>query len=174
MTLAPELPRSLQWLNAPATTLHEQRGRIVALAFVNGASAWCAQRLNDLAVLQAKKLPDDLQPATLITTGDLRPGDEVLAVGFPFGFGPSASTGVVSGLKREFLSSDGQRALSNLIQFDAAANPGNSGGPLVNMEGEVLGIVTAILNPMQQRFFVGLAFAVPIENAASAVGVPPF
>ena len=113
-------------------------------------------------------------PATLITTGDLRPGDEVLAVGFPFGFGPSASTGVVSGLKREFVSADGKRALTNLIQFDAAANPGNSGGPLVNMEGEVLGIVTAILNPMQQRFFVGLAFAVPIENAASAVGVPPF
>ena len=56
MTLAPELPRSLQWLNAPATTLHEQRGRIVALAFVNGASAWCAQRLNDLAVLQARYL----------------------------------------------------------------------------------------------------------------------
>ena len=129
---------------------------------------------NDLAVLQARKLPDDLQPATLITTGDLRPGDAVLAVGFPFGFGPSASTGVVSGLKREFVSADGKRALTNLIQFDAAANPGNSGGPLVNMEGEVLGIVTAILNPMQQRFFVGLAFAVPIENAASAVGVPPF
>jgi S1-C subfamily serine protease len=129
---------------------------------------------NDLAVLQAKKLPDDLHPATLITTGDLRPGDEVLAVGFPFGFGPSASTGVVSGLKREFVSSDGKRALTNLIQFDAAANPGNSGGPLVNMEGEVLGIVTAILNPTHQGFFVGLAFAVPIENAASAVGVPPF
>lgn len=129
---------------------------------------------NDLAVLQAKKLPDDLQPATLITTGDLRPGDEVLAVGFPFGFGPSASTGVVSGLKREFVSADGKRALTNLIQFDAAANPGNSGGPLVNMEGEVLGIVTAILNPTHQGFFVGLAFAVPIENAASAVGVPPF
>lgn len=56
MTLAPELPRALQWLNAPATTLHEQRGRIVALAFVNSASAWCAQRLNDLAVLQARHL----------------------------------------------------------------------------------------------------------------------
>ncbi|CAN4278941.1 hypothetical protein LJR125_001816 [Pseudoxanthomonas sp. LjRoot125] len=56
MTLAPELPRGLQWLNAPATTLHEQRGRIVALAFVNSASAWCAQRLNDLAVLQARYL----------------------------------------------------------------------------------------------------------------------
>ncbi len=129
---------------------------------------------NDLAVLRAYKIPDDLQPATLVTTGDLRPGDEVLAVGFPFGFGPSASTGVVSGLKREFVSSDGKRTLSNLIQFDAAANPGNSGGPLVNMEGEVLGIVTAILNPLQQRFFVGLAFAVPIENAVSAVGIPPF
>ena len=129
---------------------------------------------NDLAVIQPKKLPDDLQAATLVSTGDLRPGDAVLAVGFPFGFGPSASAGVVSGLKREFRSKDGKQVLSNLIQFDAAANPGNSGGPLVNMEGEVLGIVTAILNPTQQRFFVGLAFAVPIENAASAVGIHPF
>jgi serine protease DegQ len=129
---------------------------------------------NDLAVLRAKMLPDDLQPATLISTGDLKTGDEVVAVGFPFGFGPSASAGVVSGLKREFRSADGTQALGNLIQFDAAANPGNSGGPLVNMEGEVLGIVTAILNPMQQHFFIGLGFAVPIENAAMAVGVSPF
>lgn len=129
---------------------------------------------NDLAVLQAAKLPDDLRPATLVTTGDLRPGDEVVAVGFPFGFGPSVSSGVVSGLKREFRSTDGQRVLSNLIQFDAAANPGNSGGPLVNTEGEVVGIVTAILNPTPDRFFVGLGFAVPIENAASAVGLSPF
>ncbi len=129
---------------------------------------------NDLAVLQARKQPDDLQPATLVTTGDLRAGDQVVAVGFPFGFGPSVSAGVVSGLKREFRSADGTQVLGNLIQFDAAANPGNSGGPLVNMEGEVLGIVTAILNPVQQHFFVGLAFAVPIENAASAVGLSPF
>ena len=129
---------------------------------------------NDLAVLQAKTLPDDLQPATLISTGDLKPGDEVVAVGYPFGFGPSVSAGVVSGLKREFRSADGTQTLGNLIQFDAAANPGNSGGPLVNMEGEVLGIVTAILNPVQQHFFVGLGFAVPIENAALAVGVSPF
>ena len=129
---------------------------------------------NDLAVLQATKQPDDLQPATLVTTGDLRPGDEVVAVGFPFGFGPSVSAGVVSGLKREFRSADGTQVLGNLIQFDAAANPGNSGGPLINMDGEVLGIVTAILNPLQQHFFVGLGFAVPIENAAAAVGVTPF
>ncbi len=129
---------------------------------------------NDLAVLQAKIQPDDLQPATLISTADLKPGDEVIAVGFPFGFGPSVSIGVVSGLKREFHSAEGKRVLSNLIQFDAAANPGNSGGPLVNMDGQVLGIVTAILNPVQLRFFVGIAFAVPIENAATAVGVHPF
>jgi len=129
---------------------------------------------NDLVVLQAKVLPDDLQPATLVTTGDLRLGDDVVAVGFPFGFGPSVSSGVVSGLKREFESPEGKRVLSNLIQFDAAVNPGNSGGPLVNMNGEVLGIVAAIFNPVGQRFFVGLGFAVPIENAAAAVGISPF
>ena len=103
-----------------------------------------------------------------------RPGDQVVAVGFPFGIGPSASAGVVSGLKRQFRSPDGQQMLSNLIQFDAAANPGNSGGPLVTMDGEVVGIVTAILNPNRQRVFIGIGFAVPIENAASAAGMPPF
>jgi S1-C subfamily serine protease len=80
----------------------------------------------------------------------------------------------VSGLRREFLSPEGKRLLTNLIQFDAAVNPGSSGGPLVTTRGEVVGIVTAILNPTSQRFFVGIGFAVPIENAAAAVGVPPF
>ena len=108
------------------------------------------------------------------STGDLLPGDQVVAVGFPFGIGPSASAGVVSGLKREFRSPDGKQMLTNLIQFDAAANPGNSGGPLVTMDGEVVGIVTAILNPSRQRVFIGIGFAVPIENAAAAVGMPPF
>ncbi len=64
--------------------------------------------------------------------------------------------------------------MTNLIQFDAAANPGNSGGPLVTMDGEVVGIVTAILNPSEQSVFIGIGFAVPIENAASAVGISPF
>jgi S1-C subfamily serine protease len=129
---------------------------------------------DDLAVLQAKTLPDDLQAATLQSTSGLSPGDHVTAVGFPFGIGPSVSSGVVSGLGREFRSPEGKRVLTNLIQFDAAANPGNSGGPLVNASGEVVGIVTGILNPTQQRVFVGIGFAVPIENAAMAVGVPPF
>ena len=128
----------------------------------------------DLAVLQAATVPDDLVPATLRSTADLAPGDEVIAVGFPFGIGPSVSTGVVSGLRREFHSPQGKQLLTNLIQFDAAANPGSSGGPLVTTDGAVVGIVTAILNPTQQRVFVGIGFAVPIENAASAVGIHPF
>jgi len=129
---------------------------------------------DDLAVLQAKTLPDDLQAATLQSTSGLSPGDHVTAVGFPFGIGPSVSAGVVSGLNRAFRSGDGKRQLSKLIQFDAAVNPGNSGGPLVTMDGEVVGIVTAILNPSRQRTFIGIGFAVPIENAAAAVGMPPF
>jgi S1-C subfamily serine protease len=129
---------------------------------------------NDLAVLQAAKIPDDMIAATMRSTSDLAPGDKVLAVGFPFGIGPSASGGVVSGLKRAFRSPEGKQEMSNLIQFDAAANPGNSGGPLVTMDGEVVGIVTAILNPTPARTFLGIGFAVPIENAASAAGLPPF
>ncbi len=129
---------------------------------------------HDLAVLQAKKLPDDLAAATMRSTSDLAPGDEVIAVGFPFGIGPSVSSGVVSGLQREYRSPQGKRQLTNLIQFDAAANPGNSGGPLVTADGEVVGIVTAILNPTDQHVFIGIGFAVPIENAAAAVGISPF
>ncbi|MGC3963189.1 MAG: trypsin-like peptidase domain-containing protein [Rhodocyclaceae bacterium] len=128
---------------------------------------------NDLAVLKARKIPDDLQPATLRSTSDLAPGDEVVAVGHPFGIGPSVSAGVISGFKREFQSPEGERLLTNLIQFDAAANPGNSGGPLVTMDGAVVGIVAAILNP-SARTFAGIGFAVPIENAAAAVGMSPF
>ncbi len=129
---------------------------------------------HDLAVLQAKKLPDDLPAATLRSTADLAPGDDVVAIGYPFGIGPSASAGVISGLRREYRSLGGERSLTNLIQFDAAVNPGNSGGPLVTMDGEVVGIVTAILNPTEQKVFIGIGFAVPIENAASAVGISPF
>lgn len=129
---------------------------------------------HDLAVLKARKIPDDLPAATLRSTHDLAPGDEVIAVGFPFGIGPSVSAGVVSGLRREYGSREGKRLLTNLIQFDAAVNPGNSGGPLVTADGEVVGIVTAILNPTSQHVFIGVGFAVPIENAASAIGMSPF
>lgn len=138
------------------------------------ASITGVQAENDLAVLQADKIPDDMIAATMRSTNDLAPGDKVLAVGFPFGIGPSASGGVISGLGRVFRSPEGKQEMKNLIQFDAAANPGNSGGPLVTMDGEVVGVVTAILNPTSARTFLGIGFAVPIENAASAAGLPPF
>lgn len=132
-----------------------------------------ADKRNDMAVLKPDRIPDDLQPATLASTRDLRPGDDVQAVGFPFGIGPSASAGIVSGLKREF-EGGGKTRLSNLIQFDAAANPGNSGGPLVNRHGEVIGIVDAIVNPSGARTFAGIGFAVPIENAMQgSIGESP-
>lgn len=161
------------------TNLHVVSGADrIAITFHDGlettASVTGAQPENDLAVLRAHKVPDDLQAAALRSTQNLRPGDHVVAVGFPFGIGPSASAGVVSGLQREFTSPEGKRQISNLIQFDAAANPGNSGGPLVTLDGEVVGIVTAILNPTPARTFIGIGFAVPIENAASAVGMSPF
>ncbi len=129
---------------------------------------------NDLAVIKARRVPDDLESATLGSTANLRPGDEVVAVGFPFGIGPSVSAGVVSGLDRSFRSPEGKQVMTGLIQFDAAANPGNSGGPLITMEGEVVGIVTAILNPTPARTFIGIGFAATIESAGGAVGIPPF
>ena len=88
--------------------------------------------------------------------------------------GPSVSAGVVSGLNREFRSPEGDRLLTRLIQFDAAANPGSSGGPLVTMQGDVVGIVTAILSPNETGTFIGIGFAVTIAAAGSAVGMHPF
>jgi len=161
------------------TNLHVVSGaKKIRVTFFDGSESdavvLSTQPENDLAVLRAKTIPDDLEAATMRSTADLAPGDQVVAVGFPFGIGPSVSSGIVSGLKRQFRSPDGQQLLTNLIQFDAAANPGNSGGPLVTMDGQVVGIVTAILNPGEQRTFIGIGFAVPIENAASAAGMPPF
>ncbi len=129
---------------------------------------------NDLAVIKAQKIPDDLPAATLGSAGRLKPGDEVVAVGFPFGIGPSVSAGVVSGLDREFRSAEGKRVLTRLIQFDAAANPGSSGGPLVTMQGDVVGIVTAIMNPAESGTFIGIGFAVTIGAAGRAAGMHPF
>src|SRR6266704_7041022 len=161
------------------TNLHvvaggDRLGVVFADGTESEATVLGVQPENDLAVIQAKTLPDDLVPATLRGTGDLAPGDDVVAVGFPFGIGPTATAGVVSGLRRIHRSKDGTRDIVNLIQFDAAANPGSSGGPLVTADGEVVGIVTAILNPTEQHVFIGIGFAVPIENAASAIGISPF
>ena len=161
------------------TNLHVVNGaKAIKVVFHDGlesdAIVTGVQPEHDLAVLQAKTIPDDLEAATLRSTQGLRPGEPVIAVGFPFGIGPSVSAGVISGLGREYQNADGKRVLTNLIQFDAAVNPGNSGGPLITQEGEVIGIVTGLLNPTEHRVFIGIGFAVPIENAAGAVGLSPF
>ncbi len=161
------------------TNLHVvQTALSIKVVYADGsespATVTGAQPQNDLAVLQAQIIPDDLIAATMRSTNDLVPGEEVVAVGFPFGIGPSVSSGVISGFGRAFKSPEGVQEIGNLIQFDAAANPGNSGGPLVTMDGEVIGVVTGILNPTSHRTFVGIGFAVPIESAASAAGLPPF
>ena len=161
------------------TNLHVVNGsKALKVVFHDGTESDAVvtgvQPEHDLAVLQARTIPDDLAAATLRSTQGLRPGDPVVAVGFPFGIGPSVSSGVISGLGREYQNADGKRILSNLIQFDAAVNPGNSGGPLITPEGEVIGIVTGLLNPTEHRVFIGIGFAVPIENAAGAVGLSPF
>lgn len=127
----------------------------------------------DLAVLAPALIPDDLEPVVLASSGQIGPGDLVIAIGFPFGMGPSVSAGVVSGLDRTYRVGR-DRVLTGLIQFDAAVNPGSSGGPLVNQSGEVLGVVTALLNPAPGGSFSGIGFAIPMQSAANAAGIAPF
>ena len=124
----------------------------------------------DIAVLEADRAPEVIVPAVL--GGGVRVGDEVFAVGHPLGLVGSMSSGVVSGLDRS-IPVDGGQILDGLIQFDAAVNPGSSGGPLLNRNGQVVGIVTALANPSKQGFFVGIGFAVPIGDAAGGAGGPP-
>jgi S1-C subfamily serine protease len=159
------------------TSLHVvSDGTSLRVTFADGtqsaADIVVAQPENDLAVLRPHEIPDDLVPATLAGSPSI--GDEVFAAGHPFGISNSLTAGVVSGLGREYRSSQTRVRLTNLIQFDAAVNPGNSGGPLVNRSGEVVGIVTGLLNPTDQNVFIGIGFAVPIETAAGALGSPPY
>lgn len=122
----------------------------------------------DIAVLVAQTPPQVVVPAVL--GGGVRVGDVVYAVGHPFGLANSLSAGVVSATGRTVRAP--QRTLSDLIQFDAAVNPGNSGGPLLDKAGRIVGIVTALANPTDQAVFVGIGFAVPIATAGAAAGAP--
>jgi len=140
---------------------------------VSPAAVASAQPERDLAILVPARIPDDLEPVTMAAAGQLAPGDLVIAVGFPFGLGASVTAGVVSGLNREY-PLPGRAPLTGLIQFDAAVNPGSSGGPLVNQLGEVVGIVTALLNPSPDGTFAGVGFAITMQSAADSVGIPPF
>lgn len=124
---------------------------------------------NDIATLTAATMPTVIVPAVLGNSGRLAIGDSVLAIGNPLGLTGSATTGVVSGLARTAKGTDGT-SLAGLIQFDAAVNPGSSGGPLVNAKGETIGIVVALANPTTAGTFIGIGFAVPIGTALSGGG----
>jgi S1-C subfamily serine protease len=139
----------------------------------SGAQVTNKQPQNDIAVLRAEKPPAQLAPAVLGNPGALRVGDDAYVVGNPFGLYGSMTAGVISGFDRSFKPQGSDQRISGLIQIDAAVNPGNSGGPLLNRYGQVVGIVTGLVNPTDQDVFIGIGFAVPINVAGGAVGSPP-
>jgi S1-C subfamily serine protease len=139
-----------------------------------GAQVTATQPENDIAVLQPEQLPPVLLPAVLGNPNAMRVGDEAYAVGNPFGLYGSMSAGVVSGFDRSFQAEDSDQRIEGLIQIDSAVNPGNSGGPLLNRYGQVIGIVIGILNPTDEEFFVGIGFAVPITIAGGVAGAPQY
>jgi S1-C subfamily serine protease len=128
---------------------------------------------NDIAVLKANTPPAQIVPATLGNPNAMHVGDEAYVVGNPFGLYSSMSAGVISGFNRTFQPRNTELNLTGLIQVDASVNPGNSGGPLLNRNGEVVGIVEGLINPTDQNFFVGIGFAIPINVAGGAAGLPP-
>ena len=128
-----------------------------------------ADPANDIAVLSVSQQPQVVVPAVL--GGGVAIGEPVYALGNPLGLTGSFSEGVVSGLERT-LPIDDDLSLEGLIQFDAAVNPGSSGGPLINRNGQVVGIVTALASPTGEDFFSGIGFAVPIATAGGAAGGP--
>jgi putative serine protease PepD len=123
---------------------------------------------HDIALLQPATLPQLVVPAVLGSSG-VGVGLPVVAVGNPLGLDDTTTAGVISALDRSIRADDGTER-RGLIQFDAAVNPGSSGGPLLNQQGEVIGIVVAIADPTKDGFFIGISFAVPIGTAIGAGG----
>lgn len=157
------------------TALHVVQGaRKVTVTFADGTEATgtvaATKPDSDIAVLAVDRLPEVVVPAVL--GGGVKVGNAVFAVGHPLELRHTLTAGVVSATGRT-VRLDGGRRLADLIQFDAAVNPGNSGGPLLNRDGQVVGVVTGLANPSDQAFFVGIGFAVPIETAGGAAGGPP-
>jgi S1-C subfamily serine protease len=140
-------------------------GGDISIVFADGtktaATVAAAHPKIDIAALAPKKLPEVVVPATL--GGGVAVGSDVVAMGNPLGLRHSTTTGIVSGLNRTTRTEAGP--LSGLIQFDAAVNPGSSGGPLLNTQGLVVGVVVSIADPGRDDAFAGIGFAVPIGAA---------
>ncbi|MBV8761352.1 MAG: trypsin-like peptidase domain-containing protein [Deltaproteobacteria bacterium] len=120
----------------------------------------------DLAVLKIDAPPSKLLPLPVGTSGNLKVGQKVLAIGNPFGLDQTLTTGVISGLGRQ-IKSVTQRDIFDVIQTDASINPGNSGGPLLDSSGRLIGINTAIYSPSGAN--AGIGFAVPVDTINSVV-----
>ena len=150
----------------------------IKLTFADGTQAQgviqTRQPDHDIAVVHAVAVKPNVPPATLGNPSSVRVGDEAFVVGNPLGLYGSLSAGVVSGLNRTFLLPNTDTPIKGLIQVDAAVNPGNSGGPLLNRDGQVVGIVTGLVNPTGQKVFIGIGLAVPIDVAGGAAGLPPY
>jgi S1-C subfamily serine protease len=115
----------------------------------------------DLAVLRIEAPPDVLRPIHIGTSHDLKVGQTVLAIGNPFGFDQTLTTGIISALGRE-IESLSRVPISDVIQTDAAINPGNSGGPLLDSVGRLIGVNTAIVSP--SGGYAGIGFAIPVDT----------
>jgi S1-C subfamily serine protease len=119
---------------------------------------------NDTALVKTDADAAVLEPAVLGDSSLVKVGSVVAAIGNPFGLEGTFTTGVISGLDRLFQESSNGRPIRGMLQTDAAVNPGNSGGALINTKGEVIGINTAIVNPSGTDSFAGVAYAVPINT----------
>jgi len=120
----------------------------------------------DLAVLRIESGSATPAPVAIGSSADLKVGQWAFVIGNPFGLDESLTTGVISALKRR-LPTSGGRELSNVIQTDAAVNPGNSGGPLLDSSGRVIGVTTAILSPSGTN--AGIGFAIPVDVVNTVV-----
>src|ERR1051325_3273600 len=123
----------------------------------------------DIAVLQITDnfSEEKVMPLPIANSSSLRPGDQLIAIGNPFGLSGTITTGIVSGEGRLLPNPDTGFSIPNIIQTDAAINPGNSGGPLLNMQGQVIGMNTAILS--RTGSYSGVGFAIPSNTIAKEV-----